>query len=112
MLNEIGLSATRLVMPTAENIARFEPVLVNANQVVDMKKTLDKVEQDIVVAKERLAALRGETAEGGDDDAPQTPMEVEDGADAESVDGRAQSVMSTRSRRQVRAFVLLRARRR
>ncbi|KAI0832741.1 hypothetical protein BC628DRAFT_1414996 [Trametes gibbosa] len=104
VLNEIGLSATRLVMPTAENIARFEPVLINANQVVDMKKTLDKVEQDIAIAKERLAVLRGETTEGGTDGTPQTPMAVDDGADADSVvDGRAQSVMSTKSTKSARS---------
>ncbi|OJT07101.1 SWR1-complex protein 4 [Trametes pubescens] len=105
VLNEIGISHNRLVMPTAENIARMEPVLSSANSVVDMKKSLDKVEQDLRIAKARLAALRGETAEEGSGDAPQTPMEVEEGADAESVAGdRAQSVVSTkstRSRRQI-----------
>ncbi|KAI0638499.1 hypothetical protein C8Q77DRAFT_1091472 [Trametes polyzona] len=106
VLNEIGISHNRLVMPTAENVAKLEPVLTNANQIVDVKKAIDKAEQDLRIAKARLAALRGETSEEGSGDAPQTPMEVEEGADAESVvDGRAQSVMSTkstRSRRQTR----------
>ncbi|KAI0355387.1 hypothetical protein OH77DRAFT_1424874 [Trametes cingulata] len=107
VLNEVGISYNRLVMPTRDNIARLEQLHLSANQVVEKKKALDKVEQDLRTAKARLAAIRGEAPEEGTGEAAAaTPMEVEEGADAESVvDGRAQSVMSTkstRSRRQAR----------
>ncbi|KAI0776145.1 hypothetical protein BD413DRAFT_526828 [Trametes elegans] len=104
VLNELGISHNRLVMPTRENIARLESILQDAHHVVDKKKLLDKIEQDIRTTRARLATLRGEAPEEDSGDVPQTPMEVEEGADAESVvDGRAQSVMSTKSTRSRRA---------
>ncbi|KAI0329529.1 hypothetical protein GY45DRAFT_1279515 [Cubamyces sp. BRFM 1775] len=104
VLGELGISHNRLVMPTRDNIARLESVVHDAGLVVEKKKALDKVEQDLKTMKARLAALRGEAPEE-DGEAPQTPMEVEEGPDESVVDGRAQSVMSTkstRSRRQTR----------
>ncbi|KAJ3006311.1 hypothetical protein NUW54_g3983 [Trametes sanguinea] len=59
--------------------------------------------------KARLAALRGEGTEEDAGSVPQTPMEVEEGPDESVVDGRAQSVLSTKSargRKQVRKLVI------
>ncbi|TFK90862.1 hypothetical protein K466DRAFT_583325 [Polyporus arcularius HHB13444] len=99
LLGELGISHTRLVMPTRDNLAKFAALIDAAQQLVEIKKAVDKHDQDIQTTKARLAALRGETVEEGD--APETPMDVDDGAaDADGEgDGRAQSVMSTRSAR-------------
>ncbi|KAI9000718.1 hypothetical protein BD414DRAFT_472532 [Trametes punicea] len=99
VLNEVGVVHNRLVMPTRDNIARLEAVIHDAGIVVEKKKALDKVEQDLKTVKARLAALRGEAPEEDAGDVPQTPMEVEEGAEDSVVDGRAQSVMSTKSTR-------------
>ncbi|KAJ7129487.1 hypothetical protein C8R44DRAFT_79357 [Mycena epipterygia] len=99
-LAELGISHTRLVMPTQGNVALLEGVLDAAASLVDTKKVLDKVEFDIQVLKSRLG-MQGPKVEETEADA----MEVEDGNDAdgdaegEGEDGRAQSVVSTRSAR-------------
>ena len=97
LLGELGISPTRLVMPTRDNLAKFAALIDAAQQLVEIKKAVDKHDQDIQMTKARLAASRGETVEDGD--APETPMDVDEStADAEGeVDGRAQSVVSTRS---------------
>ncbi|KAL7282633.1 LOW QUALITY PROTEIN: hypothetical protein ACG7TL_004105 [Trametes sanguinea] len=99
VLNEVGVVHNRLVMPTRDNIARLEAVIHDAGIVVEKKKTLDKLDQDIATMKARLAALRGEATEEDAGSVPQTPMEVEEGPDESVVDGRAQSVLSTKSAR-------------
>ncbi|PIL37430.1 transcription factor [Ganoderma sinense ZZ0214-1] len=105
LLGELSISHSRLVMPTRDNLAKFASLVDAAQQLVEIKKAVDKHEQDIKTSKARLATLRGENpegVEGGDGDALGTPvpMDVDDGAEAEGeVDGRAQSVMSTRSTR-------------
>lgn len=110
LLGELGISNTRLVMPTRDNLAKFSALIDAAQQLVEIKKAVDKHDQDIKTTKARIAVLRGESVEG-DGDAPGTPMDVDEGADGEGdVDGRAQSVMSarsTRSRKQVRARLSL-----
>ncbi|EPS98724.1 hypothetical protein FOMPIDRAFT_1164806 [Fomitopsis schrenkii] len=101
VLGELGISHTRLVMPTRDNCAQLENLLDAATALVETKKVVDKVEQDIRIMKARL----GEQEPGGEDgaemgDGAQTPMDVDDGNDAEGeLDGRAQSVVSTRSTR-------------
>ncbi len=110
LLGELGLSHSRLVMPTRENLAKFSSLVDAAQQLVEIKKAVDKHEQDIKTSKARLATLRGEKPEGGEGDGEglgtPAPMDVDEGAEAEGeLDGRAQSVMSTRStrsRKQVR----------
>ena len=81
-----------------------ENLLEAATALVETKKVVDKVEQDIRIMKARLGEQEsggGEEAEAGDT-AP-TPMDVDDNNDAEGeVDGRAQSVVSTRSTRSIR----------
>ena len=80
-----------------------------AQQLIELKKAVDKQEQDIRTSKARIAALRGDSAEAESKDMPQTPMDVDDGVDGEGDgEGRAQSVVSTRStrsRKQVRLLM-------
>jgi DNA methyltransferase 1-associated protein 1 len=116
-LTELGINHTRLVMPTRENCARLESLIEATTALIDTKKVVDRVEQDIRVLRVRL----GRASEGAEDDGKEgTPMDVDGDAgagadidadadadaDAEGeVDGRAQSILSTRSgrgRKQVR----------
>ncbi|KAG2156225.1 hypothetical protein DEU56DRAFT_969325 [Suillus clintonianus] len=106
-LAELGINHTRLVMPTRENCARLESLIEATTALIDTKKVVDRVEQDIRVLRVRL----GRASEGAEEDGKEgTPMEVDGGAsggadadadaDAEGeVDGRAQSILSTRSGR-------------
>ncbi|KAI0938219.1 hypothetical protein AcV7_003466 [Taiwanofungus camphoratus] len=105
-LGELGISHTRLVMPTRDNCAQLESLLEATAALVEIKKVVDKVEQDIRVLKMRLANRDSEGAEDGvgTGDAAPTPMDVDEGNDGEGEDdGRAQSVVSTRSTRSGRS---------
>lgn len=100
-LTELGINHMRLVMPTRENCARLESLIEASTVLVDTKKVVDRVEQDIRVLKVRL----GRQSEGLDEDGKEgTPMEVDRGAGVDGdveykVDDRAQSIVSTRSGR-------------
>ncbi|TBU33025.1 hypothetical protein BD311DRAFT_749067 [Dichomitus squalens] len=98
VVGEVGISATRIVMPTRDNLAKFASVIDAAQQLVEIKKAVDKHEQDIRTTRARLAILRGENPEG-EGEALETPMDVEEGEAEGEVEGRGQSVMSTRSAR-------------
>lgn len=101
LLGELGISTSRLVMPTRENLAKFGTLLEAAQQLIELKKAVDKQDQDIRTSKARLSTLRGENTEAESKDVPQTPMDVDDGAEVEGEGdgGRATSVVSTRSTR-------------
>ena len=89
-------------MPTRDNCAQLESLLDAATALVETKKLVDKVEQDIRIMKARLGEQEpgGGEDDAGTGDAAPTPMDVDDGNDAEGeVDGRAQSIVSTRSTR-------------
>lgn len=114
-LAELGVSHARLVMPTQANVALLEGLLDATTALVETKKVVDKVEFDIQVLKNRLGmqgATKTEETEVGVD-----AMDVDDANDAdgdadegEGEDGRAQSVVSTRSarsRKHVRTLFVL-----
>ena len=63
LLGELGLSTSRLVMPTRDNLAKFATLVDAAQQLIELKKAVDKQEQDIRTSKARLAAMRGESVE-------------------------------------------------
>lgn len=88
-LQEVGINHTRLVMPTRENVAALESVFEAANALVEMKKAVDRVEQEMRILKIRL----GEEEEGS-----QVGMEVDAEPEPEVREGRAQSVVSSASR--------------
>ncbi|KAF7355467.1 SWR1-complex protein 4 [Mycena sanguinolenta] len=105
-LAELGVSHTRLVMPTQGNVALLDQLLEATTALVDTKKAVDKIEFDIQVLKNRLGmqgAAAGTAAEEGDGGTE--GMEVDDGNDADGdadgegdgdgEDGRAQSVLKT-----------------
>lgn len=93
-------------MPTRENCAQLESLLEATTALIETKKLVDKVDYDIQVLKTRLGNRESEGVEGmGHGES----MEVEEVGEAEGEDGRAQSVVSTRStrsRKHVSRFLL------
>lgn len=93
---EMGLSPSRLVMPTKENVAQLESLIEAITAMAETKKLLDKVDYDIQVIKKQL-----ESRADGDVDIKSEPegMEIEDIAETETDgnEGRGESVISTRS---------------
>jgi DNA methyltransferase 1-associated protein 1 len=51
LLAEYSLGTTKLVMPTRPNLEIFEKVLVTAGALVDMKRQVERVEQEIRTLK-------------------------------------------------------------
>ncbi|KAG5652415.1 hypothetical protein H0H81_005063 [Sphagnurus paluster] len=97
-LAELGISHSRLVMPTRDNIMQLEALLEATTSLVDTKRVVDKIGYDIRILKSRLGMRESQGAEGHPD-----AMDVDEGEVGD--DGRAQSVTSARSarnRKQVR----------
>ncbi|KIO31111.1 hypothetical protein M407DRAFT_221649 [Tulasnella calospora MUT 4182] len=67
-IQEMGVHPERLVMPTAANLEKLEGLQAAAGGLLDMKKALDRVEQEIRINKARL---RG-GSEAGETDADGT----------------------------------------
>ena len=75
-------------MPTRENLVAYEAVVDACAAIVDAKKGLDRIEQEIKTAKERLAIRDSQSQEGGG-----TPMDA-DGEEEDAVgSSRGQSRM-------------------
>ena len=51
LLAEYGVGVTKLVMPTRQNLQVFENVLVTAAALVEMKRQVERVEQEIRTLK-------------------------------------------------------------
>jgi DNA methyltransferase 1-associated protein 1 len=102
-LAELGISHTRLVMPTRDNTAQLESLLDATSVLVDTKRQVDKIEYDINVLKTRLGMRESSAAadEGGIHMSEVMDVdENNEGNDGDTTnDGRAQSVVSTRSAR-------------
>ncbi|KAF9481813.1 hypothetical protein BDN70DRAFT_875754 [Pholiota conissans] len=103
-LAELGISLTRLVMPTRDTTASLEALLDATTALVETKRVVDRVNQEIGVQKlrlgmrERSVSVDGETKTDGDNAMEVDGPNAADGeGETEGEDGRAQSVMSTRS---------------
>ncbi|KAG8218672.1 hypothetical protein J3R82DRAFT_4338 [Butyriboletus roseoflavus] len=100
-LVELGITYTRLVMPTRENCSQLESLLDATTALIETKKVVDRVDQDIRVLKARLGIRESESADR--DGKESTPMDVDESKedkDAEGeVEGRAESIVSARSGR-------------
>jgi DNA methyltransferase 1-associated protein 1 len=73
MLEELGVNATRLIMPTKTNADKFEALLGAAQNLLDMKKQVDRAEQE-------LRILRAQKELGANGQAP-----VESGTPASAI---------------------------
>lgn len=103
---ELGLSSSRLVIPTRENVAQLDAMLEAMLALLETKRLVEKAEYDIQVLKKRLGLREQSTGKG----IPET-----DGGDSMHVDyahkggdvvgetpgenERSQSVLSVRSAR-------------
>lgn len=67
IISETGVHLSKLVVPTAANIERMEALQAAAGGLADMKRLVDKVEQEVKVLKARLrgGSEAGETDMGG-----------------------------------------------
>lgn len=94
VLAELGITHSRLVMPTRENCAQLEGLFDAAAALVDTKKVVDKVDQEIRVLKARMA---GRASVGARSDAMDADDNDGDGGEGEP-DGdsaRAHSVAAS-----------------
>jgi len=91
---ELGISLSRLVMPTRDTLVAHETLLEAVTSLVEMKKVADRVDQDIRTAKMRLGMRESEVP-------AEMPMDVDEDGQAPDTpgQGRAHSVVSTRSGR-------------
>jgi DNA methyltransferase 1-associated protein 1 len=96
LLAEHNITYTRLVMPTRDNCTQLEALIEAGSQLLDTKKNVDRVEQDIRVLKARLA-----NKEGLFPSDIESPMDVDPATpgDGDVADEREQSVISTKSAR-------------
>jgi len=113
-LAELGISASRLVMPTRDNMAQLEALIDLTAQLLETKRLVEKVEHDVAVLRNRVE-LRDEedTLEAKMEGVDTMDVDSQTGADAEGETeddtGRAESVISARSgrgvhRKQVSSF--------
>jgi hypothetical protein len=66
ILDEMGVGYQRLVMPTQNNLTQLKGVFEACEALVETKRAVDRVEQDIRVLKARLAKRRGEATTSQD----------------------------------------------
>jgi len=96
LLAEQNITYTRLVMPTKDNCTQLETLIEAASALLDTKKVVDRIDQEIRIMKARLMNKEGYS--GGDVD---TPMDADQGTpgDGDMTGEREQSVISTKSTR-------------
>jgi len=73
-LLEYGINSSRLVMPTRENLLHLESLIDATTLLLEVKRNVDRVEQEIRVMKARV--LRRDEQLGGGDGG-ETPMDVD-----------------------------------
>ena len=73
-LLEYGISSSRLVMPTRENLVHLESLIEATTLLLETKKNVDRVEQDIRVMKAKILRRDGQFSGG---DGGEAPMDVD-----------------------------------
>ena len=96
-LAELGISLTRLVMPTRDNVAQLESLLEATMALIEMKRVVDKVDYDIEVLRTQLGLKEGQENENLKAEGMDVDEKIADGEAGK--DGRAQSIVSARSGR-------------
>lgn len=107
-LAELRINPTRLVMPTRENVICLEMLLEATTAMVEQKRVVDRVEQEVRTLKVRLGL---QVEDEADADAEGEAEPADSTSNIEEVDavdgGRAQSVQSTRSSSRKQVGILL-----
>ena len=83
-LGEHGINSSRLVMPTRENLLHLESLIEATTLLLETRKNVDKVEQDIRVMKGKVVMMKGEQPGGGE--GGEVPMDVDQEAVADDDD--------------------------
>jgi len=96
-LAELGISLTRLVMPTRDNVAQLESLLEATMALIEMKRVVDKVDYDIEVLRAQLGLKEGQENENSMTEGMDVDEKIVDSEAGK--DGRAQSIVSVRSGR-------------
>lgn len=68
VLDEMGIGYTRLVMPTRSNISQLELLFEAAEALIETKRAVDRVDQELRVAKNQLRMRNGEESMDVDND--------------------------------------------
>ena len=90
VVSELGLRSDRLVMPTYDNVQHLDQLLNAAVALVDTRKLVERVEQDIRIYKERIALKEGRANENGDAEGETQKKEGEEDADGSGDDDDAE----------------------
>ncbi|KAJ3576182.1 hypothetical protein NP233_g606 [Leucocoprinus birnbaumii] len=96
-LQELGISHTRLVMPTRDNVALLDSLVEATMFLIETKRLVDKADYDIQVLNTQLGLKEGPEGDGVKAEGMEVDESIADGENGE--DGRAQSVASARSGR-------------
>ena len=73
-LSEYGINSSKLVMPTRENLIHLESLIDVTTSLLECKKNVDRVEQDIRVMKAKILRRDGQIGGG---ESGGTPMDVD-----------------------------------
>ena len=95
VLSEYGINSSRLVMPTRDNLLHLESLIDATTLLLDVKRNVDRVEQDIRVMKARV--LRRDEQLGGGDGG-EVPMDVDQEAVVDEDDAGIHSGRGTRKK--------------
>ena len=98
ILSELGITHNRLVMPTRDTVSALEGLIDVASSLAEQKKVLDRLEQDIRVARARLG-MRASEAPSASGEA--TPMDIDEEETGQVRDTSLGSTRSGRSRKNV-----------
>lgn len=85
-------------MPTRDNIWQLDSLLEATAALVETKRLVDKVEYDTRILKGRLGMR---DSQGVERELTGDHMDVDEPSEVIGEDGRSQSIVSTRSRKQV-----------
>jgi len=103
---ELGLSSSRLVIPTRENVAQLDATLEAMLALLETKRLVEKAEYDIQVLKKQLGLREQSTADGKGTISGMESVHVDYAPKGGDVVGetsgeneRSQSVLSVRSAR-------------
>ena len=95
VLSEYGINSSRLVMPTRDNLLHLESLIDATTLLLEVKRNVDRVEQEIRVMKARVLR-RDEQLSGGD--GGEVPMDVDQEAVVDEEDAGVQSGRGSRKK--------------
>jgi DNA methyltransferase 1-associated protein 1 len=77
MLEELGVNPARLIMPTKTNLDKLESLLAAAQNLLEMKKQVDRAEQELRILRAQKDLGDAVPPNGGDAGTPAVMPQVE-----------------------------------